>query len=92
MKTIAVLFCLIATSMVRSEDKDQKAICARDPPSIKDRYHIIKGDHRDMDAFPIQEIKYCDFKGNFVFFSEPGFQVDITLHQRFFKLSQNYRL
>ena len=30
-----------------------------------------------MDAFPIQEIKYCETKGTFVFYSEEGYEVSM---------------
>ena len=72
-----VLLSLIALSVVNSED--QSAKCARNKDQIEFNSYYIKKDHRDMDAFPIQEIKYCEIKGTFVFYSEEGYEVSIFI-------------
>ena len=77
MKIFVVLLSLIATSVVKSEDKAQFAKCARNKDRIEFESYLITKDHRDMDAFPIQEIKYCEIKGTFVFYSEEGYEVSM---------------
>ena len=77
----AVLLGMISTSMVLSEGEHQKAVCARNPESITfDDKYIIDKDHRTMDHVgPVGDMKYCEVRGTFVFYSEEDYKVNILV-------------
>jgi len=72
----AVLLSMISTSMVLSEGEHQVAVCAPDAESIKfDKSYTIDGDHRTLDHVgPVGDMKYCEVRGTFVFYSEEDYK------------------
>jgi len=68
------LLSAISVSMVKSEDDHQSAVCARNPESIGIKDYTIDDDRRDMDQVPVGDIKYCEVRGTFVFYSEANYK------------------
>jgi len=70
------LLSMISTSMVLSEGENQVAVCAPDQESIKfDKSYTIDKDYRTMDnVAPVGNLKYCEVRGTFVFYSEEGYK------------------
>ena len=73
----AVLLSTFSASMVLSEGEHQKADCAPNPESMIDGV-TINDDHRDMDSVgKVGDLKYCEVRGTFVFYSQEGYKVTI---------------
>ena len=68
--------------MVLSEGEHQEAVCARDPESIRFDHlsYTIDSDHRTMDHVgPVGDMKYCEVRGTFIFYSEEDYKVTILV-------------
>jgi len=62
-------------SMVQSEDQHQSAVCARDSESITHFGITIDDNHRTMDDVgKVGDMKYCEVRGSFVFYSERNYK------------------
>jgi len=58
----------------QSEGEHQKADCSLNPESMTDAI-TINDDHRDMDHVgPVGDLKYCEVRGTFVFYSKEGYK------------------
>jgi len=65
-------------SMVQSEDAKQKAVCAPDAESIAHFGITIDDNHRTMDDVgKVGDMKYCEVRGTFVFYSERNYKGNI---------------
>ena len=83
----AVLLSTFSASMVQSEGEHQKADCALNRDSMVNAI-TINDDHRDMDHVgPVGDLKYCEVRGTFVFYSQEGYKVTIhgILYHWYFK-------
>ena len=83
----AVLLSTFSASMVQSEGEHQKADCALNPESMINGV-TIDDNYRDMDNVArVGDLKYCEVRGTFVFYSEEGYEVTIHSILIMFKYS-----
>jgi len=72
-----VLLSTFSASMVQSEGEHQKADCAPNAESMINGV-TINDNHRTMDdVAPVGNLKYCEVRGTFVFYSQEGYKGSI---------------